>query len=979
MFYIGVVNIIKDIIELAKKSKKKYKIIIFPESWNIENFIDENILFYPNYDIFPFESIKVSNKIKALRIKTLYNLLTTENTVIFTTFHSLSRYTIPKHILIKEIFNFKINQDFKLNPFLSGYNKTWNVYEYCEFSQKGFVKDIFIPIYNYPIRIELFDDEITRINFFDIQSQKSIENLNSFTFTPGSEFLFKYENNYHKNLEKFFSKHQYNSISLDFESFETLPAITFLEKNTILDYIDLNKTDIFVINENENIKSYYERERENLEFIFSDVKKELYKEYSGKNIEKILKLDYKPIEIDKQNFLIKKIGYKKKSKEIPVLEWDDLNINDLIVHEDYGVGIYKGLKKIKTHFGEKELIKIEYENKAKVFLPIERIDKITKYVGDKDLVKIDKIGSNSWQKRKKKVEENIRNKVKELIKLYALREYTTGISLNGDEEIEEKFKKTFEYIETIDQEKAIEETLNDLSSTKPMDRLIAGDAGFGKTEVSLRAVVRTVSSGYQAAILVPTTILAQQYFDNTKERFEKIGIIVELIDRFKTPKEKNIIINKINSGKIDVIIGTHALLNKNIKFKKLGLLIIDEEQRFGVFQKEKLKEISHGINVLTMSATPIPRTLYFSLTGLRDLSIISTPPFGRIPVETFVFPYSEKVIRTAILREKSRGGQTLYIHNRINDIVEIEEKLRHIIPEVKIVAAHGRMQKKYLSKIIKLFYNGEIDVLIATTIIENGVDIPNANTLIVDDAERYGISQLYQLRGRVGRSNKRAFAYFLYKSKLKTETMKRLEAIKSISGPGSGMKLALQDLEIRGFGDLLGVDQKGHINSVGLHMYKEILNRTIAEYYSSEMPTKEIKEKIDLDIKGIKSYLIIPEKYIENPIERMRIYRLIANETDINNIDNIRKDIEDRFGKIPKEVINLLEYAKLRIIAYKKGAKNIEIYDNTLIIEYNKQLDIDIKLLKKHSRRFNHFPEDKKIIVYSHNPEKTLFEIFGTE
>jgi transcription-repair coupling factor (superfamily II helicase) len=622
------------------------------------------------------------------------------------------------------------------------------------------------------------------------------------------------------------------------------------------------------------------------------------------------------------------------------------------------------------------LIKIEYENNAKVFLPIERIDKITKYVGDKDLVKIDKIGSSSWQKRKKKVEENIKNKIKGLIQLYALREHTTGIVLNGDEEIEEKFKKTFDYIETIDQEKAIEEVLNDLSSTKPMDRLIAGDAGFGKTEVALRAIVRTVSSGYQAAILVPTTILAQQYYDNVKDRFEEVGITVELIDRFKTQKEKDIIIERINSGKLDVIIGTHALLNKNIKFKKLGLLVVDEEQRFGVFQKEKLKELSHGINVLTMSATPIPRTLYFSITGLRDLSVISTPPFGRVPVESFVFKYSDKIIRTAILREKSRGGQVLYIHNRINDLEEIEETVRKIVPEVNTVAVHGRMPKRYLSKIIKMFYKGDIDVLISTTIIENGIDIPNANTLIIDDAERYGISQLYQLRGRVGRSNKRAFAYFLYKSKLKPDTMKKLEAIKNISGPGSGLKLAMQDLEIRGFGDLLGIDQKGHINNVGLHMYKEILNRTISEYYSKEFKTKDIKEKIELEIKGIKMPIIIPEEYIENPVERMRIYRTIANESRVENIDNIKKDIEDRFGKMPQEVINLLNYTRLRIIAYNKGAKNIEIYDNSLIIEYKNRLDINIKILRKYSKRFNHFPDEKKIVIYSLNPEKTLFEIF---
>ncbi|KLO22385.1 DEAD/DEAH box helicase [Marinitoga sp. 1197] len=960
--------------EIIKKSKKKYKILIFPETWNLENFLEENIFLYPNYDIFPFESIKISKKINASRINTLYNILNQKELTIFTTFHALSRYTIPKNIFKENIFNFSLNDDFGINPFLYGYDKVWNVYEFGEYSHKGFVKDIFIPIYNNPIRIELFDNEITRITQFDINSQKSINNLKNFIFIPGTEFIYKFEKNFYKNIEKLKEKYHHKDIPIEIEKFETIPGLLYEEKNTVLDYIDLKKTDIFIINEKESIKSFYERERENLEFISSDFYKTIYKEYSGKNLENIINLKYKSIEIDKHNFIIKKIAHKK-NESLPILDWEDLKINDLIVHENYGIGIYKGLEKVKTTSGEKELIKLEYANNAKVFLPVERIDKITKYIGDKDLVKIDKIGSSSWQKRKKKVEDNIRQKIKELIKLYALREYTTGISLKGDEDIEEQFKKTFEYIETIDQEKAIEETLADLSSTKPMDRLIAGDAGFGKTEVALRAVVRCVSSGYQAAILVPTTILAQQYYNNIKERFEEIGINIEIIDRFKTLKEKEKIINNINSGKIDVIIGTHALLNKKIQFKKLGLLVIDEEQRFGVFQKEKLKELSHGINVLTMSATPIPRTLYFSLTGLRDLSIISTPPFGRIPVETFVFKYSKKIIRTAILREKARGGQVLYIHNRINDIENVENSLREIVPEAKIIAAHGRMPKRYLSKIIKMFYEGEIDVLISTTIVENGIDIPNANTLIVDDAEKYGISQLYQLRGRVGRSNKRAFAYFLYKNNLKTETMKRLESIKNITGPGSGFKLALHDLEIRGFGDLLGVEQKGHINNIGLNMYKEILNKTITEYYSKDIK-QQVSEKIDLEIKGIKMPIIIPEKYISNPIERMRIYREIANENKIDNIENIKKDIEDRFGKIPIELENLLKYTKLRIIAYQKGAKNIEIYDNTLIIEYKKSLDIDIKKLKKHSRKFNHFPEEKKIIIYTTNSEKTLFNLF---
>ncbi|HNY37984.1 MAG TPA: helicase-related protein, partial [Petrotogaceae bacterium] len=390
-------------------------------------------------------------------------------------------------------------------------------------------------------------------------------------------------------------------------------------------------------------------------------------------------------------------------------------------------------------------------------------------------------------------------------------------------------------METADQEKAIEQIERDLSSEKTMDRLLVGDAGFGKTEVAMRAAFKTVLSDYQVLMLAPTTILAKQHFDSFYERMNEFGVRIELLDRYKTQREKEEVYKQVRDGVVDIVIGTHALFSKKLIFKKLGLVIIDEEQRFGVLQKERFKSISEGVNFLLMSATPIPRTLYMSVSGLRDISTISTPPIGRLPVQTFVGNYSERIVRTAVLREKLRGGQILYVHNRVQDIDKIYKKLKETIPEVSISCAHGRMKKSDFSRILQEFYSGKLDMLVATTIVENGIDIPNVNTLIVDDSQRYGISQLYQIKGRVGRSNKRAFAYFMHTSSaLNNDARKRLEAIKEFNEPGSGLRLALRDLEIRGYGDILGLDQKGHINSVGLQLYKSILDRVLSQLYNDK-------------------------------------------------------------------------------------------------------------------------------------------------
>jgi transcription-repair coupling factor (superfamily II helicase) len=947
------------------KKENKQHIIIIPD--NYYNWFDEYedyFMFYPDFDIFPFENLDVSPNIKAQRIKVLYSLIKKEQISILTTLSSLCRFTIPmKDFLIKK---YKVNDDLDLftdELYKFGYLLTEEVNSPGEYAKRGFVRDIFVPIYEEPIRIELFDTQIDRITLFDTFSQRSINKLEEFEIVPGSEIQ-KFNNNidiFQERIMRFFSDTNEFDISIDI--FNSIPGIFYKDKNTILSYLNRD-CDIYIVNKQEVIKSFVEKERENLEMCDNDLKKRIYKAYSGHTLEILNKIEYKEIDLK-----LEKVYFKKSKKEdnridfIPLLDWEDLKEGDLVVHEDYGVGIYLGVNKVETNLGLREYITLEYANNAKVYVPVGRLDKLSKYIGDSTTVTISSLNGKKWKATKKKVNEEIRKKIKELLQIYVLRENQQGIQLFGDKELEDKFRESFPYIETPDQERSIREILEDLESPKPMDRLLAGDSGFGKTEVAMRAAFRTVVSNYQVLLLAPTTILASQHYESFKERMEPFGVKIELLTRHKTSKEKEIIFEKIKNGEIDIIIGTHALLSDLLQIRRLGLVIIDEEQRFGVMQKEKFKKLGEGINFLMMSATPIPRTLYMSISGLREISTISTPPLGRLPIQTFVGKYSDKLVRTAVLREKARGGQIIYIHNRIQELENIYKKLQNLIPEVKIGLVHGNSHKNDFIKTMNDFYAGKIDLLFSTTILENGIDIPNANTLIVDDAERYGIAQLYQLKGRVGRSNKRAFAYFLYKKELTPEAKKRLEAIKQYNEPGSGLKSSLRDMEIRGYGDLLGIEQKGHINSVGLHLYKEMLNKALVEY-----GIKEIEEHTRplsyTEIKGIKGSIVIPEEYVPNSIERMRIYRRIAVSRTPEEVEDIKKEVRDRYGKLPQEVERLFKYAIIRVKANMEGIKEIEIGDSFITFKFSDDVKPSIDKFNKYSRRAFYYPNSQELIAY---------------
>lgn len=547
-------------------------------------------------------------------------------------------------------------------------------------------------------------------------------------------------------------------------------------------------------------------------------------EFAGNKIERILRIEEKKIEDEERTkeILKKKISLQKRLS----LELKGLKPGEFVVHLDHGIGKFLGIQTIEIGGKKRDYYAIEYQGEDKLYVPLGLEKKLTRYLGF-ETPKISKLGSPLWMKTKKKVREEAEKFAKELLEIFAKREIVKRAPYLPDDEIEEALKESFPFEETLDQIEAMEQIKRDLEGEKPMDRLLCGDVGFGKTEVALRAMVKVVKSGYQAAMIAPTTILANQHYLNFKKRLEKLPINVEILTRLQTKKEQKRILKELREGKIDIIVGTHRLLSDDVEFKNLGILVIDDEHKFGVWQKEKLKQKRTEIDVLSLSATPIPRTLYLALSSLKDISLIQTPPQGRLPVKTFILPFKKEIIKEAIEKELERGGQVYYLHNRIENILGVKKFLEKILPNVKFEIAHGRLKEKVLVKVMEDFQKKKFEVLIATTIIEAGLDFPNVNTLIVADATKLGLAQAYQIRGRVGRSNVQAFAYFLYPKRLTKLAKERLFALKEAEELGSGYKIALKDLELRGAGNILGKEQSGNINKVGLNLYCQMLAEAI--------------------------------------------------------------------------------------------------------------------------------------------------------
>ena len=609
---------------------------------------------------------------------------------------------------------------------------------------------------------------------------------------------------------------------------------------------------------------------------------------------------------------------KKKKKNYSgsrIQDFAELSIGDFVVHEKHGLGIYRGIEKVEVDRIVKDYIKIEYRGGSNLYIPATQLDCLQKYSGADaaKAPKLNKLGTQEWNKTKSKVRGAVKNIAKELVELYAVRQEKEGYVCGPDTVWQREFEEMFPYEETEDQLSAIEDAKRDMESTRIMDRLICGDVGYGKTEVALRAAFKEVQESRQVAYLAPTTILAQQIYNTFVQRMKEFPVRVELLCRFRTPAQQKKAIEDLKKGQVDVIIGTHRILSKDVQFKNLGLLIVDEEQRFGVTHKEKIKQLKKDVDVLTLTATPIPRTLHMSLIGIRDMSVLEEPPMDRMPIQTYVMEYDEETVREAINRELRRGGQVYYVYNRVTDIADVALRIAKLVPDARVDFAHGQMSERELENVMYSFVNGDIDVLVSTTIIETGLDISNVNTMIIHDSDRYGLSQLYQLRGRIGRSNRTAYAFLMYRKNvmLKETAEKRLAAIREYTDLGSGFKIAMRDLELRGAGNLLGAQQHGHMNAVGYDLYCKMLSEAVKEAKGIHT-MEDFETTIDLNMDAF-----IPDSYISNEYQKLDIYKRIAGIETQQDYDDMLEELLDRFGEPGKAVLNLLAIAKLKAIAHQ--------------------------------------------------------------
>ena len=643
----------------------------------------------------------------------------------------------------------------------------------------------------------------------------------------------------------------------------------------------------------------------------------------------------------------------------------ELNPGDYVVHVNYGIGLFKGIERVRTGGNERDYIKIEYADEENVFIPIEQVNLVQRYIGNEgNDPKLDRLGSKSWENRKNRVKKSVEDIAQRLILLYSKRKAARGFPFPKDGEFQIAFDAAFPYEETEDQLTCIEEVKADMEKPVPMDRLICGDVGYGKTEIAMRAAFKAVMGGKQVALLAPTTILAEQHYENCVERFENFPVKIAQLSRFIPPAEQKKTLEKLKNGELDIIIGTHRIIQKDVVFKDLGLMIIDEEQRFGVKDKERLKELKTNIDSLAMSATPIPRTLHMSMLKIRDMSILNTPPQNRQAIETVIDAYNDERVAKAIRQEVERGGQVFFLHNRVETLEETRRKLEQLVPEMLIDIAHGQMSAGELDDIFRRFKMGGFHVLVSTTIIENGIDIPNVNTIIIDRADMYGVSQLYQLRGRVGRSDRKAYAYLLYpeNKSLSEIAMKRLQVISDFTELGSGFKIAMKDMEIRGAGNLLGKDQSGDVYSVGFDLYLRLLEEAV-QRLSDENYQEENETLLELEYSGF-----IPETYITNPQTKMEVYKKIASVNTKSELEQVYFELTDRFGPIPDEVQSLLSLAEIRIICKKLYISTLKERNGEVSIDFAKVSNISVekvlRLIKENSDRIKLDPHKPNMLIF---------------
>ena len=928
---------------------------------DLKNYIDDVYLF-PEDDFMSKKSIAASPELLFMRVGLLNKINDKAKKIVICHLNSFIKKLPSKKEYVDNKISLKVNDKIDRNKLINhlisiGYKKESIVYNISEFSIRGFVIDIFPINEENPIRIELFDDEIEKIKYFSIGDQKSIKEIEEITIG-----VIKDEDlNNNSSIRDYVDDNIViiNNINqIKAQEKMILPQIKYLNiEDEIFDLSSLiNKDDIYIDtidNKNCDIKilatsiGTYNNDKEKFiddiaknDGILFTKNEKLIKELKNKVKIKKNTLNsgfvYNNFYFYSENDLFNNYTSKNNIKEMSIgskiLSLDNINIGDYVVHKKSGIGIYKGITTIEKNGIKKDYLLIQYKGNDRLYMPVEDISKLYKYSskeGSKPT--INKLNSIEWTKTKLKIKERIKNITGELLKIYKERNKATVEPFKQDDENQILFENEFEYEETVDQLKVSEEIKKDLEKTRPMDRLLCGDVGYGKTEVIFRAIFKTIINGKQVAYLCPTTLLSHQQYNSALERFKNYGINIDIINRHYTNKQVQEKLKRLKEGKIDLIIGTHRLLSKDVEYKDLGLLVIDEEHRFGVEQKEKIKSLKSNVHVLSVSATPIPRSLQMSLVGIRDLSLIESAPKNRYPVQTYVIEYNEMLIREVILKEVSRKGQAFILYNNINNMDSLVQKYKKLIPEVKICYAHGKMTKDEMNDIVYDFTNKKYDVLVSTTIIENGIDIPNANTIVVIDSDRYGLSQLYQIRGRVGRGDKIAFAYLMYKKEkvLNTNAIKRLDAIKEFTELGSGYNISMRDLAIRGAGDILGKEQAGFIDSVGVNMYLELINE---EVNGVEEEKEEENKVIPFDVQTH-----IDKELTDDSSLIIELHKKINGITNKKELNSVLSEIRDRYG---------MTNSSLELYAHEKYIEKLLMITMVKINE-NDNLKTVLKLKKE--------------------------------
>lgn len=1018
--------------------------------------LNNDVLFFPVDESQRIEVLAQSPELLAERINTLYQVTNNNKSIIVAHTASMIRFLPEVSLFEDSIINVKVNERYNINQLKSelvslGYQLTSRVDQPFFFGHRGGVIDVYSLQYEYPIRIEFFDDEVESIRFYDTGTQRTVSSINEVDIIPATDVMYRKDNvekavetinelktKYIGKLDLFKQDELIENIALDIESlkqgdtsFSMYKYATLLgQDNTIRDYID---NPIIYLSPYTSIVENYKMYTEEMFFynqelfeegkalrglqLFADIntvigKDNVYCEvfktktkevlFNTRMIDSIYQsetqlvktlTDYSKLAtvlivlsntmhyrnildllernqvkvtlvgdkdelfpginitqgdlglgielIDEKLVVItenelygttvpKKKNYVKYKNAKVIHNFSELDIGDYIVHDSHGIGQYLGIKTLEVQGVHRDYLYISYRGHDTLYVPVEQFKLIRKYSSSSGKAPlVHKLGSSQWQKTKQKILNKVDDLADELIELYAKRMTQVGFAFDEDNQMQIDFENEFAHTLTEDQQQSVDEIKVDMQQPRPMDRLLCGDVGFGKTEVALRGAFKAILSGKQVALLCPTTILSSQHFRTVQSRFKNFPVNIALLNRFSTPKEVKSIIEGIKDGTIDFLIGTHKILNNNVKFKDIGLLIIDEEQRFGVRHKEKIKEYKESIDVLTLSATPIPRTLQMSLMGVRSLSQIETPPTNRLPVQTYIMEKNNTIVKQVIERELARDGQVFYLYNRTSNIESVANQIARTIPGARVGVGHGQMHKNDLEDVMMKFTNKEYNVLVCTTIIETGIDIPNANTLIIEDADKFGLSQLYQIKGRVGRSDRNAYAYLLYRTnrQMTEEATKRLKAIKEFTQLGSGYKIAMRDLSIRGAGDILGGQQAGFIDTVGFDMYMKILMDAVASK-QGEVETEEVPV-VNVNIDGY-----IPSDYVNTDLEKLELYQRLDQVITMEDLTSIKEELSDIYGKLPRSVMALVLKRELDILMSDEKYEGLKEEKNLVEISF---------------------------------------------